>query len=151
MIQDLIKVENCVIRESVADWKEAVHAALEPLVKDGCCTDDYEKAVLKMTEDYGPYYVLTDHMALIHASSEAGVSKTQLACTVLKQPVAFSEEKNDVRVLVALCAVDHTSHMGGIVAVSNIFSDDAKEQEILDSTTPQQIYDLFISNAEPED
>ena len=151
MIQDLIKLENCVVREAVADWKEAIHVALQPLVADGCYTDAYEEAVLKMTEDYGPYYVLTDHMALIHASSEAGVSKTQLACTVLREPVAFTEEKNDVRVLVALCAVDHSSHMDGIVAVSNIFSDDAKEGQIMDSTTPQEIYDLFISNAEVVD
>jgi PTS system ascorbate-specific IIA component len=148
MIQDLIKKENCIIRDAVADWKEAIHVALEPLVKDGCCTDAYEQAVLKMTEDYGPYYVLTDCMALIHASSEAGVSKTQLACTVLKEPVAFSEEKTQVRVLVALCAVDHTSHMGGIVAVSNIFGDEEKERQILDCTSPEQIYDLFIENSE---
>ena len=148
MIQDLIKVENCVIVESVEDWKRAIHLALEPLVKDGCCTDEYEKAVLKMTDEYGPYYVLTDHMALIHASSEAGVSKTQLACTILKEPVAFTEEKNDVRCLVALCAVDHTQHMSGIVAVSSIFGDEDKEQQILASTSPQEIYDLFIENAE---
>ena len=148
MIQDLIKVENCVIVDGVEDWKQAIHLALEPLVKDGCCTDEYEQAVLKMTEDYGPYYVLTDHMALIHASSEAGVSKTQMACTILRNPVRFTEEKDKVLCLVALCAVDHSSHMDGIVAVSSIFGDEEKEQKILGSTSPQEIYDLFIANAE---
>ena len=147
MIQDLIKMENCVIKESVDDWKQAIHVALEPLVKDGCCNDEYEKAVLKMTDEIGPYYVLSDYMALIHASSEAGVSKTQLACTVLKEPVVFTEEKNKVRVLVALCSTDSSSHMDGIVAVSNIFTDEAKEQQLMDATSSQEIYDLFVSNA----
>ncbi|MBQ1385470.1 MAG: PTS sugar transporter subunit IIA [Erysipelotrichales bacterium] len=151
MIQDLIKLENCVVLDEVSDWKEAIHAALAPLVKDGCCTDEYEQAVLDMTAQIGPYYVLTEHMALIHASSEAGVHKTQLACTVLKKPVAFTEEKNDVRVLVALCATDSTSHMDGIVAVSQIFGDEDKELEMMNSTSAQEIYDLFISNADAEE
>ena len=148
MIQDLIKEKNCVILEGVEDWKAAIHTALQPLVEDGCCTDEYEQAVLTMTDQLGPYYVLDDYMALIHASSEAGVSKTQLACTVLKNPVKFTEEKDKVRVLVALCAVDSTSHMDGIVAVSQIFGDPEKEQQILDATSSKEIYDLFISNAD---
>ena len=55
MIQDLIKLENCVVLDEVSDWKEAIHAALAPLVKDGCCTDEYEQAVLDMTAQIGPY------------------------------------------------------------------------------------------------
>ncbi len=148
MIRDLIKIENCLIVDSVEDWKAAIHKALEPLVKDGCCTDEYEQAVLKMTDELGPYYVLDEHMALIHASSEAGVSKTQLACTLLKEPVKFDEEKTNVRVLVALCATDSESHMDGIVAVSNIFGDPDNEQKILDATSPQEIYDLFVSSVD---
>ncbi len=151
MIKQLLKEENCVILDSVNDWKEAIHVSLQPLVQGGYCTDGYEEAVLKNTETLGAYYVLTDDMALIHASSEEGVvNSTQMAVTVLKQPVNFTEDGPDVRILIALCAADSTSHMDGIVAVSNIFGDEGNVQPILDATCGKDVYDIFV-NAASED
>ena len=94
-----------------------------------------------------PYYVLCENLALIHASNQSGVNDTQMAVTVLKEPVKFKPDGYDVRVLVTLVAKDSESHMEGIQAVSNIFSDEKKVQEILDATCPKEIFDLFVSNA----
>ncbi len=148
MIENLIKKENCVVLDSVKDWKDAIHVSLQPLVKSGCCTDEYEKAVLKNTEEFGAYYVLTDDMALIHASSEAGVKETQMAVTVLKQPVQFTEDGPGVRILIALCAADSTSHMEGIMAVSSIFGDEGNVQPILDATSGEEIAKIFYEASE---
>jgi hypothetical protein len=41
--------------------------------------------------------------------------------------------------------------MDGIVAVSQIFGDEDKELEMMNSTSAQEIYDLFISNADAEE
>lgn len=151
MIKDLISLENCVILDSVKDWKEAVHVSVDLLVKAGACTKEYEDAVIKVTEEYGPYYVLTDHMALIHASGNDDiVHKTMLSCALLKEPVAFSEEKNDVRVLIGLCAADSTAHMTGMVAISSIFGDSDNEQKFLEATSAEEIYNLFISHADAQ-
>ena len=152
MIEQLIKKENIVLQvESVKDWKEAIHLSLEPLVKGGYCTDAYEEAVLKMTEAYGPYYVLCDEFALIHSNAFDAVKETQMAITTLKKPIKFSEDGLDVRVLVALVAEDGTKHMEGIVACSNIFSDEDKIMEIINATDPQFVYDMFIENAQDQD
>ncbi|MBB5183118.1 PTS sugar transporter subunit IIA [Catenisphaera adipataccumulans] len=148
MIDTILKEKHCVIKDSVRDWKEAIHVALEPLIQDGCCTEEYEKAVFKNTEEYGAYYVLTDDMALIHASNEAGVNDTQLAVTVLKKPVHFTEDGPDVRILIALCAKDSTSHMEGMMAIANIFGDDGNVQPILDAKSGKEIYDVFLNASE---
>lgn len=148
MIEQLLKEKNCIVRESVTDWKDAIHVSLEPLVEQGYCTDQYENAVLENTEKYGAYYVLTDDMALIHASSEAGVKETQMAVTVLKEPVHFTSDGPAVRILIALVAKDQTTHMDGIVAVSTIFGDEGNVQPILDATSSKEIYDLFIKASE---
>lgn len=147
MIEQLLKEENCILLDGVKDWKEAIHVSLEPLIKQGYCTDAYEQAVFENTEKYGAYYVLTDDMALIHASNEAGVKETQMAVTVLKEPVQFTENGAAVRILIALAAKDQTSHMTGIVAVSNIFGDDGNVQPILDATCGKEIYAQFLSSA----
>ncbi len=148
MIEQLLKVENCILKDSVKDWKEAIHVSLEPLVAQGFCTDAYEQAVLENTEKFGAYYVLTDDMALIHASSEAGVKETQMAVTVLKEGIRFTEDGPTVRILIALCAKDSTSHMEGIMAVSAIFGDDGNVQPILDAANGQEIFDIFAQAAQ---
>lgn len=148
MLEQLLKVENCKILEGVKDWKEAIHISLQPLVDQGYCTSAYEQAVLENTKKFGAYYVLTDDMALIHASSEAGVKDTQMTVTVLNNPVHFTEDGPAVRILIALCAKDSTSHMSGIVAVSNIFGDEGNVQPILDATQPKEIYDVFMAASE---
>ncbi|MCF0107111.1 MAG: PTS sugar transporter subunit IIA, partial [Holdemanella sp.] len=103
MIEKLIKKENIILGvESVKDWKEAIHLSLEPLVKGGYCTDGYEEAVIKMTEQYGPYYVLCEEFALIHSNAFETVNETQMAVTTLKNPIKFSDDGYDVRILVAL-------------------------------------------------
>ena len=140
-MEKLLQEKNCYLRDRVQDWKEAVHIACEPLIEQNYCTTAYEAAIYEITERLGPYYVLCENLALIHASNQSGVNDTQLAVTVLKEPV------NDVRVLVTLVAKDSESHMEGIQAVSNIFSDEKKVQEILDATCPKEIFDLFVSNA----
>lgn len=145
MMKDLLKAENCRIVPGVTDWKEAVHVSLAPLVADGFCTDAYEQAVYDATEQYGPYYVLTDNMALIHATNKVGVNRTQMAVTVLKEPVQFSEDGPGVQILIALAAVDANSHIDGMAAVMELFGDDDKSDEILNAPDGKAIYELFLS------
>lgn len=146
-MEKLLQEKNCYLRDRVQDWKEAVHIACEPLIEQNYCTTAYEDAIYEITERLGPYYVLCENLALIHASNQSGVNDTQMAVTALKEPVKFKPDGYDVRVLVTLVAKDSESHMEGIQAVSNIFSDEKKVQEILDATCPKEIFDLFVSNA----
>ena len=147
MIENLLTPENCRQMKSVTDWKDAIHTALIPLQEGGWCTDEYEDSVLENTEKFGPYYVLCPQLALIHAGFEKGVNGTQMAVTVLEQPVRFSEDGPDVRVLVALAAADRESHMEGIRATANIFMDPAKIEFILTAQNTGDIYSLFMENA----
>ena len=111
MIKDLLKEKNCFIKESVKDWEDAICVACAPMIEQGYCTKEYEDAVFENTEKFGPYYVLCENLALIHASNQSGVNETQMAVTVLKEPVKFKPDGYDVRILVTLVAKDSHSHM----------------------------------------
>ena len=93
-MKTLLKQENCFIRQNVEDWKDAIHVACKPLVEQNYCTEEYVQAVFDSTEQYGPYYVLCENLALIHASNKAGVNETQMAITVLKEPVKFKPDES---------------------------------------------------------
>ena len=51
-----------------------------------------------------------------------------------------------MRILVTLVAKDNHSHMEGIQAVSNIFADESKVNSLLNASTPQEIYNIFVEN-----
>lgn len=146
-LKDLLQEKNCYVGENVNDWKEAIQLACNPMIEQGYCDQQYVDAIFESTEKYGPYYVLCENFALIHATNKKGVYGTQLCITVLDKPIKFKEDGYDVRILITLVAKDSESHMEGIKAVSNIFADSAKVQTILDATCGKEIYDLFISSA----
>ncbi|WP_305150862.1 PTS sugar transporter subunit IIA [uncultured Dubosiella sp.] len=147
MIKTLLKPENCLKKEKVSDWRDAIHQALVPLRNGGWCTEEYEQSVLDNTAKFGPYYVLCPDLALIHAGPEKGVNGTQMAVTVLNEPVRFSEEGPDVHVLVALAAIDKEAHMEGIRATANIFMDPDKAQRVIQAPNSNALYELFVANA----
>lgn len=149
-MKNLLQKKNCYLIDHVADWKEAIHVACEPLIEQNYCTSEYEDAIFASTEKFGPYYVLCENLALIHASNERGVNATQMAVTLLHKPVKFKPDGFDVRVLVTLVAKDSESHMEGIQGVSNIFMDEQKVHKILNAKNAEEIFDLFISNASSE-
>lgn len=148
MIEELIRLENCRFQKSVPDWKAAIRMALHPLLEGGYITEEYETSVLENVEKFGPYFVLTPDMALVHAGPDKGVLGTQMAITVLEEPVRFTEDGHPVRVLAALAATDSTGHMEGIRAMSNIFMDNTKVEHLLNTKTPQELWQLFMENAE---
>lgn len=148
MLQNILKKKNCRVLDHVENWQDAVHAALAPLLAEGACDERYEQAVFDNTEKYGAYYVLTDDMALIHASNEADVYNTQMAVTILKQPVQFTTDGPGIRILIALCAKDNSSHMEGMMAVATIFGDDGNVGPLLEAKDSESIYDVFMQAAE---
>ena len=143
-MKDMLKLENVQIIDSVKDWVEAIHVGVQPLVDTGYVEGRYIDEIIKNTEKFGPYYVLCENLALLHASAEQGVIKKQLAITVLRKPVKFKPDGYDVRLLVTLAASDSKSHMVAMQAISNIFSDQKRIENLVHAPTAKDIYEQFI-------
>lgn len=141
----MLKKENVQIVQSVVDWKDAIHTSVRPLVEGHYVEERYIDGVIENTDVYGPYYVLTQNLALIHARSDQGVITKQLAVTVLKEPIKFSEDGYDVRLLVVLAAENGESHLEAIRSLANIFSDETRIQEICDCSNAHEIYERFLA------
>ncbi len=145
MIADMLKLKNIRIVEGVNDWEEAIHLSLVPLVEGGFVTDNYEKAIIETTKEYGPYYVLEEDFALIHGRPTDGVLEKQLSITLLRRPVKFAGDSYPVRVLIALAASDSNSHVDAMRVLSTIFMDEDKINELVQAVDSKQIYDLLIT------
>lgn len=144
MLADMLKTKNIQIRERVEDWREAIRLSLKPLIVDGYVEGRYADAIMKSTEQLGPYYVLSEDIALIHGRPEDGVIEKQLAVTLLREPVLFDGCSYPVRLLIALAAEDADSHIDVMKVLSTIFMDKEKIKALIQAEKAEQIYDLLL-------
>lgn len=143
MICNMLKKENIRIVERVTDWQDAITVSLAPLVTGNYVTKDYASNIIKLTMEYGPYYVLAENIALIHGRPEMGVLKKQLAVTVLREPVKFSDNGYPVRLLVALAATDSESHLQVMQMLADIFSNPEAIAQIIKADTAEEVFQCF--------
>lgn len=144
MILDMLKQENIQILNSVSSWEEAITVSLQSLVVQGYVTEEYGKSIIQITNEMGPYYVLTENVALIHGRPESGVLKKQLAVTVLRNPIKFSEDGYPVRLLVALAATDSESHLAVMQTLAELFMSETAIDEIINAKDAKQIYEYLL-------
>lgn len=144
MIQEMLKQENVKILEQVTDWRDAIGASLKPLVDGGYVEPKYVDGVIESTLQYGPYYILAEDVALIHGRPEQGAISRQMAVTVLRRPVSFSETSSPVRLLIALAATDSESHIDVMRVLAGIFMDGEKIKEIVQSESEEEIFRHFV-------
>ncbi len=144
----MLKKENIQILEKVSNWQEAIKVAVQPLIDTGYVEPRYVDGIIENTNKYGPYYVLCEDLALLHAGSDQGVIKKQLAITILREPIRFKADGYNVRVLLTLAADDPESHMDAIRSISTIFSDPKQIKRLVDATSTDDIYEQFMAAAE---
>lgn len=144
MIEDMLKRENIRILDKADTWEEAIHVSLKPLVDGGYVKTSYIDNVIESTHKMGPYYVLTKDIAFIHGRPDSGVLKKQLAVTLLKEPILFSETTNPVRLLIALAATDSETHLDTMRVLATIFMDEERIDKIVRAKSEDEIYQLFI-------
>lgn len=142
-ITEMLKPENVRTADHVDSWEDAIRLAIAPLREGGYVEPRYEDEIIRATNEMGPYYVLTEDVALIHGRPEDGCIKGQMAVTVLKQPIRFSEDSFDVRLLVALAAQDSNSHVEAMQVLAGIFMDEEKISQIVAMDDTDQIYKAF--------
>lgn len=142
VLQDFI-IENSAfaLGQEAADWKAAVKLGTDLLVKAGAAEERYYEAILKMTEELGPYYVIAPGIAMPHTRPENGAKKTGFALVTLKNPVSFGHSDNDpVEIVLCICAKDAKDMNESVIVEAVTLFDDEKAVERLQKA--QSVEDL---------
>lgn len=109
------------------DWIQVIQEGCRLLEQEGFITSEYAPSIIKMTQEHGPYYVLTPGVAMPHSRPEAGVVKKGISVMTLSNPVSFGSEDNDpVSIVITLAATDNKSHLGLMEDIVMLLSDDSK-------------------------
>lgn len=124
MIEKILTEDLVEIGVEVDNWIEAVKVAGGVLLKNNKIEEQYIYAMIKTVEEMGPYIVMAPGIAMPHGRPEAGVKEVGISIILLKNPVKFGNEEFDpVKIVFAICAKEHDSHIELLKDLSLILDD----------------------------
>lgn len=136
----LVDENNIQVTETCKDWKEAIKSASKPLLKENKISTTYVNNMIESVKQNGPYMVLTDYFALMHARPGVGVNQMGMSLLIVKKPVDL--EGKPVKIFLVMAAVDNTSHLSSLQKIMKIFMDDKAYQTILEGNK-EKILEIF--------
>lgn len=121
MLLDLTSEALIRLKIDAKDWEDAIRQSAAALLENGKITPSYIDAIVQTVREVGPYIVLTKHVALPHARSEAGALESAIGIATLKEPVVFGNKENDpVKYLFCLSAKDSESHINALAELTGL-------------------------------
>lgn len=140
----LIEKKHIQIQVDAADWREAIRAAGQLLIKSDCINEGYVESMIRAVEELGPYMVILPGFALAHAAPSADVYKDAMSLITLRTPVNFGSEENDpVRVVLCLSCVDRESHIASLQRVATLLMEDEMVDRLAAAPSSEAIQSLL--------
>jgi mannitol/fructose-specific phosphotransferase system IIA component (Ntr-type) len=126
------------------DREHAIEMAGELLVASGRSTPEYTESMLEAVAENGAYIVIAPGIALAHGRPSEAVLEIGLSLVTLAEPVIFGNEANDpVRLVIGLCAIDHSSHIDIMAELAIFLGDSSSVNNLLNAVHNDQIRLLF--------
>lgn len=107
----------------VETFQESIVHVGNLLVKSGKARPEYAEAMISVVEEFGPYIVVAESVALAHAAPGVLVSETGLALACLNRKVDFGDGKM-VDLVFGLAAVDHEQHLEAMSQLALLLGDE---------------------------
>lgn len=147
LTQTILNLDAIHLQADVADWKEAVKLGVDLLARAGSVEPRYYDAIVRMTGEIGPWYLLAPGLAMPHARPEEGVKSDGFALVTLKKPIEFGGSDNDpVDILITLAATSaKTMNEEAIVEVATLFENEDTVARIRAAKTRAEIEEIFAS------
>lgn len=124
--------------DAADSWQNSIRMAGKSLLAHGSITRQYLDTIISQIDYYGPYMFLTENVILAHAKPEDGVNCLDLAITVFREPVKFTETRH-ARLVILLAAEDQEKHLKILQDILVLASNPASVERLAGCTTPAEL------------
>lgn len=128
-LMNYLPKEHIQVKDTISTWQEALKLASQPLLEEKRITPVYVKNMIESVYENGPYMVLADYFALMHAKPGIGVCKQSMSLLVTKNKVDL--DGKPIKIFLVLAATDSASHLESLQEIMEVFMDEEKYQLIL--------------------
>lgn len=92
------------------DWEDEIRKTSAPLHNCGCIEQNYVDKMIALGEAHGPYFVISEDIAIAHARPQDGVMALGLRLTIYREGLTIMERKG-IRFLFVLSSPDQKKHL----------------------------------------
>lgn len=144
LLSELITPELIGVTAHCNDWREALWIAGSALVEQGKITNRYINSTIKNCEYNGPYFVLSDGLAIAHAHPEDGLLEPAVGLLFVREGVSFQHKSyGPVRLLFFVCLREPNNHV--LKLLMDCAKDSSFVQQLEKKKTSREIYELLCS------
>jgi PTS system ascorbate-specific IIA component len=146
MLKDLTNEKLMRLKIEAKDWEDAIRQSAQPLIDEGNVKPSYVDDIISGVKEFGPYIVLTKHVALPHARPESGALKSAIGIATLAHPVEFGNKDNDpVKYLFCLSAKDNSEHLKALAELAEMMEDEQFFKTLDNAASTKEIMDYIIN------
>ncbi len=120
-LKKLLPEDHIETTNQILTWQEAVQLASQPLLNEKAIDQQYVTNMIHSVEENGPYMVLADYFALMHARPGEGVFHQGMSLLVTKNEIDLAGKP--VRIFLVLAAKDSQSHLESLQEIMEVFMD----------------------------
>ena len=143
LLESLLENNSIALSQKAETWEEAVEKCMLPLINSNAVERRYLEAIIKKTNELGPFYILAPGLAMPHERPEKGVNKDSFSFVTLKESVKFPDGQ-EVDILIGLAATSTDIHNGeAIPQIVSIFDDEDAFEKIREAKIPEDIYEII--------
>ncbi len=142
MLKELI-ADRIQFVDKVNSWEEAIRLSSRELIAQEFMQESYLEAMIDNINEFGPYIILTDGVAMPHTRPENGAIRTGFSFLKLKEGILFPDTDVPVTLLFTLSAADADSHIEAIMKLADILGDDATLERLNQVTNKEEFLNII--------
>lgn len=123
-------------------WEDAIRKGGQLLVDNGHVLPEYIDGIISAVNEFGPYIVIADGLAIPHTRPEKGAKSIGFSLTTFKEEVIFDEETSPVKVMICFSAIDKDSHLEILKMIVN-FVEDGKIDRIAEVESMKELLEVI--------
>ena len=133
------------VKDKCSTWEDAFRIACIPLLENRVVTEEFVKDCIKQASNPNYSSYLGNDSCIPHTSKENGILKDGISLLVLKQPIILPDGKR-IKYIFPLSFSDLTKHLKAINQLADLCRDSKLLQDISESLSEKEIYQLIRKN-----
>lgn len=141
---ELLPESRIKVKSKVNNWEEAIADTASILFEQGYITRNYITEMIQIIKKEGPYIVISEQIALPHASPDKGVKKTGMSMMLLENDINLLGKP--VRMFIVLASMDNEQHLKALSQLTQLLSNRKVKNEIMSAVDQSELAHLIKRN-----
>lgn len=144
MLEDIILDAEC------ENWEEAIRIAGKIMVENKICDVTYIENIIERVNEFGPYMVMSNKVALPHSKNSGNVFKSKMVLINFKNDILFPEE-TPVKTMLTFTSQDENEHLDALSNFLDLVNNYKFLEKLENNPSKKKVVDIikkyeFLSN-----